>query len=81
MERLDFRRTSSTALVAELRRHAGLDEAAVAGGSDRSPFDREPAPWAGLAAQARVTLDRLIPRHGAGRLRHSASRLPRGERA
>ncbi len=72
MERLDFRRTSSTALVTELRRHAGLDEAGDACRPDARPG--EPDPWGGLAAHAWIRLERLT-------LRHGAARLPGGEGA
>lgn len=73
MERLDYRRTSNTALVEELRRRAGLDEAGNPSRHDASAGDREPDPWAGRVARARITLERLSSRHGA-------SRLPRGQR-
>ncbi len=74
MERLDFRRTSNTALVAELRHHAGLDEAGELGQHGARPGFGEPDPWGRLAAHARITLERLS-------LRHGAARLPGGERA
>lgn len=68
MERLDFRRTTDTALVAELRRHAGLDEAGNPRRSMVRAGDPEPEPWAGLAGAARITLARLSQRPAAARL-------------
>jgi hypothetical protein len=66
MERLDFRQTTNTALVAELSRHAGLDEAA----NPRRYVARagDPEPWAGLAGSARIMLARLTQRPAAARV-------------
>ena len=68
MERLDFRRTTNTALVAELSRHAGLDEAGHLRRYVARPGDPEPEPWAGLAGSTRIMLARLTQRPAAARL-------------